>query len=69
MLHTIQVEIDECGQVHPLAPAERVPAGRALLIVLEADTNETALLSEQALAAEWLSPEEDEAWAHLQPHK
>jgi hypothetical protein len=69
MLHTIQVEIDESGQVHPLAPSEKVPVGRALLIVLEADTNEAALLSEPALAAEWLSPEEDEAWAHLQPHK
>jgi hypothetical protein len=27
------------------------------------------LLSEQSLAKEWLTPEEDEAWAHLQPVK
>lgn len=30
---------------------------------------ETALLSEQALAEDWLKPEEDEAWAHLQSVK
>lgn len=28
--------------------------------------SETALLSEQALAEDWLRPEEDEAWSHLQ---
>ena len=27
--------------------------------------NETALLSEQALARDWLRPEEDEAWQDL----
>lgn len=31
--------------------------------------SETALLSEQALAVDWNRPEEDEAWAHLQPYK
>jgi hypothetical protein len=28
--------------------------------------NETALLSEQALAADWNQPEEEEAWAKFQ---
>jgi len=28
---------------------------------------ELALLSEAALAEDWLRPEEDAAWAHLQP--
>ena len=27
---------------------------------------ETALMSEPALAEDWLRPEEDEAWSHLQ---
>ncbi len=31
--------------------------------------NETALLSEAALAEDWNRPEEDKAWAHLQPAK
>lgn len=30
---------------------------------------ETAWLSEPALAKDWDRPEEDEAWAHLQPDK
>ena len=30
------------------------------------DINETALLSEAALAADWNRPEEDAAWSHLQ---
>ena len=29
-------------------------------------TAETALMSEPALAEDWLRPEEDEAWSHLQ---
>lgn len=69
MLQAIQVEIDANGRVRPLAPSERVPAGRALVVMLEPDTGEAALLAEPALAAEWLSPEEDEAWAHLQQPK
>ncbi|HUR52856.1 MAG TPA: hypothetical protein VMZ71_01910 [Gemmataceae bacterium] len=32
-------------------------------------TNETALLSEAALAADWSRPEEDAAWSHLQSVK
>ena len=31
--------------------------------------SETALLSEAALAEDWMRPEEDEAWAHLQSGK
>jgi hypothetical protein len=66
MLHTIEVEVDSSGQVRPVAPSERVPAGRALLTILVTDSQEPALLAEQALAADWLRPEEDKAWAHLQ---
>ena len=29
-------------------------------------SNDSALLAEPALAQDWLKPEEDEAWAHLQ---
>jgi hypothetical protein len=67
MLQTIEVEIDEQGLVHPREPAMRVPAGRALLTLLGPRLDEGALLAERALAEDWLRPEEDEAWAHLQP--
>jgi len=69
MLRAIQVEIDAHGQVRPIEPSERVPAGRALVVLLDSDAHETALLAENALASDWLKPEEDEAWAHLQPGK
>jgi hypothetical protein len=44
---------------------------RALVTILDdapgPDAEETALLSERALAADWSRPEEGAAWSHLQP--
>ena len=65
MLQTIEVEIDVNGHLRLLEPQVRVPAGRAL----NPATEETALLAEAALAQDWLKPEEDLAWEHLQPGK
>ena len=44
---------------------------RALVTILEdaPDINDTALLSEAALAEDWNRAEEDAAWAYLQPGK
>ena len=67
MLRTIEVEIDDAGQVRPLELAAKIPAGRGLLTLLSAKNEEIHRLSEDALAKDWLRPEEDEAWAHLQP--
>jgi hypothetical protein len=69
MLRTIEVEIDAAGHVHPLEPVGPLPAGRALLTFLKPIAEEVHLLSEAALAEDWLRPEEDAAWAHLQPAK
>jgi hypothetical protein len=69
MLQTIEVEIDANGQVHPMEPLIRLLPGRALLTLLDGQANESTLLAEDALAEDWLKPEEDEAWAHLQPGK
>lgn len=38
---------------------------RALKIIKSADVNETTLLSQEILAKDWLSPEEDSAWKDL----
>uniref|UniRef100_E6PN41 Uncharacterized protein n=1 Tax=mine drainage metagenome TaxID=410659 RepID=E6PN41_9ZZZZ len=37
------------------------------MTLLTPPANEAALLSEAVLAEDWLKPEEDAAWAHLQP--
>lgn len=68
MLQTIEVEIDTSGRVHPVEPFEQLPSGRAILTFLTPveQVAETALLAEPALAEDWLKPEEDVAWAHLQ---
>jgi hypothetical protein len=69
MLHTIEVEIDANGHIHPLESVGRLPAGRALLTLLTTAEDDPLLLAEPALAEDWLRPEEDAAWAHLQPGK
>lgn len=69
MLQTIEVEIDSSGHVRPMEPSARLPVGRGLLTLLPAMPEESALLAEVALAEDWLRPEEDEAWQHLQPAK
>jgi hypothetical protein len=71
MIRTIEAVIDEGGRVR-LAEEVHLPAARrALVTILEDEplpqTNETSLLSEAVLAQDWNRPEEDAAWAHLQP--
>lgn len=68
-LQTIEVEVDAHGHLRAIGPEVCVPAGRALLTMLEPPAPAPALLSEAALSEDWLRPEEDEAWAHLQPVK
>jgi hypothetical protein len=69
MLRTIEVEIDAQGVVHLLEPIGKLPAGRALLTLLTPAVDEALLFAEPALAADWLRPEEEEAWMHLQPDR
>ncbi len=69
MLTTVEAVIDEAGNVKILQPISLQGTRRALLVVLDEpalNVSETALLSEAALAEDWLRPEEDEAWAYLQ---
>ena len=66
---TIEAMIDEDGNVKILQPVPLQGARRALLVILDEPAfivAETALLSEAALAEDWMRPEEDEAWAYLQ---
>jgi hypothetical protein len=69
MGRTIEVEIDDAGYIHPVESTGRIPAGRGLLTLLPASIEDVHRFSEDALAEDWLRPEEDEAWAHLQPER
>ncbi len=69
MTNSVVVEIDSAGRIQPVEPATPLPKGRALLVWAHNPEEELLLLAEPALAANWLSEEEDDAWAHLQPVK
>jgi len=69
-MFTVEAVIDKEGNVKILQPIPHQGVGtrRALLVVLDEPARtvaETALLSEAALAEDWLKPEEDKAWSYL----
>jgi hypothetical protein len=67
MHQTLEAVIDEQGTVRLLQPLQLPESRRALVTTLDdSPLNETALLSEGALAEDWNRPEEDAAWSHLQ---
>ncbi len=72
MIQTVEAVVDDAGRVRLLGEIHVTGTRRALLTVLDepaAVPGEAALLAEAALAADWLRPEEDAAWSHLQPAK
>lgn len=72
MIQTVEAVLDADGRVRLLGPLQGYGPRRALVTVLDEPAvvpGETALLAEAALAADWLRPEEDAAWAHLQSAK
>ena len=66
MIRAIEAVVDEGGRVQLVESIEIKGLHRALVIILEERPVETAMLSEQSLAADWLRSEEEEAWSHLQ---
>ncbi|HEX4132647.1 MAG TPA: hypothetical protein VHZ24_21620 [Pirellulales bacterium] len=72
MIQTVEAIIDDAGHVRLLGQLTVNGPRRALVTVLDepaAVPGETSLLAEAALAGDWLRPEEDAAWAHLQSGK
>ncbi len=71
MMRTVEAVIDEQGNIRLLESVHLPAARRALVTILEDEpaihADDTALLSERALAENWNRPEEDVAWSHLQP--
>jgi hypothetical protein len=70
-MKTVEAIIDASGQIRLIEPLVLATAHRALVTILDEapSDHEPALLSETALAEDWNRPEEDAAWAHLQPDK
>lgn len=71
MIQTFEAIIEPDGRVLLIEPVRLSERRRALVTILEDEPANgipvTALLSEESLAEDWNRPEEDEAWAHLQP--
>lgn len=69
MIQSLEAVVDRQGRVRLLGPVSLPAPRRAIVTILDEPVraaDESALLSEAALA-DWNSPEEDAAWAHLQP--
>ena len=71
MIRTIEAIVDEQGTVRLKESVRLVAPRRAVVTIFDEDkaikVDESALLSEPALAREWNRPEEDAAWSYLQP--
>ncbi len=69
MKQTVEAIIDEQGRIRLMEPVKVKGVHRALVTILDeapVDMDETTRLAERALEEDWLRPEEDEAWKHLQ---
>lgn len=69
MLQTIEAMVDEGGRLRILEPVNLPRSRRVIITIPNEEPGEEAynlaLLSEQALAKDWLRPEEEQAWSHL----
>lgn len=70
-MRTVEAIIEPNGEVRLVEPVHVSSPRRALVTILEESpsVHDAAVLSEGALAEDWNRPEEDAAWAHLQPGK
>ncbi|MEO5368997.1 MAG: hypothetical protein H7833_02870 [Magnetococcus sp. DMHC-1] len=74
MMHSYEAEIDVKGRIRLLEPVQLHGPCRAVVTVMASVPDEgtdRALLhfAESSLFRDWEWPEEEEAWAHLQPDK
>jgi virulence-associated protein VagC len=70
MIQTVEGVIDSHGNVR-LPKDVRLPSGRRAIVTIldesvSPEASETAILSEEVLAEDWLREEEEVAWQHLQ---
>jgi len=70
-MQTVEAIMGTNGEVRLVEPVHVTSPRRVLVTILEEapKPQDTALLSQAALAEDWNRAEEDAAWAHLQPAK
>lgn len=71
-MQSYEAEIDRDGTVRLRESVRISRPCRALVTVLEpleSEDRACLVFAESALAEDWNKPEEEEAWAHLQPGK
>ena len=67
MIRSIEAVIEVDGNITLCETIHLKKTHRAILTILEETSVDTdSLLSEQSLAVDWLKPEEEDAWSHLQ---
>ncbi|HPA47742.1 MAG TPA: hypothetical protein PLZ55_09370 [bacterium] len=69
MLKSVEAIIEKDGEVRLQEPIRLSTPCRAIVTILDEQSDmiaETALLSEAVLSEDWIRPEEEEAWSHLQ---
>jgi hypothetical protein len=72
MLQTYEAVLQPDGHLQFLEPPQQVKKARRVLVTFTEESDDAVsglLLSEQVLARDWLTDEEDAAWAHLQEDK
>ncbi len=69
MLTTVEAVLQADGALHFLEPVHITGSQRVLVTFTQTSEEAAsgASLSERSLRADWLSEDEDAAWAHLQP--
>lgn len=67
-MRAVEAIIDPNGEVRLSEPVTVSVPTRAIVTILEQPVAEdTCYAAEATLAEDWLRPEEEAAWAHLQP--
>ncbi len=69
MLQTYEAVLQPNGHLQFLEPPQTIKKARRVLVTFTEESDNVlcgAMLSEQVLARDWLTEEEDAAWAHLQ---
>jgi len=67
MIRTLPAIIDKNGEVRLVEPIKLESECHALVTIMDEEHDELSPLACDQALSEWILPEEDRAWMHLQP--